>query len=215
MSGAENNPLLSLRDMLSASTPQSEAPTEPGARTLEEEIAAASLPPGTDQDLEKDWMVSPAVIAWLTGKQEVPPAELSSMMTSISNKLGYFIAIQQVKRFSNLHVLVNRLHLLEATLFSSAPGALSAPLNGPLQGMSRDQMLKEHKVISDSIFQTTEFARRFVTQAKDLVNLPEQDEVLKLVRSLDARGLKQLKQAVQKIAQGYSSKAEGSDVQQG
>ena len=139
------------------------------------------------------------IFRWMKGEESVPPARLAKMMGDISNKMGYYIAYTVIQRMDNFSALVEQLNKIEQRLL----------LNKTYDGLNDAQLFTHHNRLKNTISEFLEFARRFSVEAKDIIIDPERDELVNLVRSLDADGLRAVKELLTQVKKDRTGSASG------
>jgi hypothetical protein len=138
------------------------------------------------------------IFAWMKGDMTVPPARLAKMMADISNKMGYYIAYMIIQRFGSLNSMMTQLQDIEERLF----------VNKSFAGLSDAQLMTTHNRLKNTVQDFLEFARRFSIESKDIIIDPERDELVNLVRSLDAEGLKAVKELLGQVKKARTGTSE-------
>ena len=141
------------------------------------------------------------IFRWMKGEENVPPARLAKMMGDISNKMGYYIAYTIIQRMDNFSSLVAQLNKVEEKLL----------LNKTYEGLNDAQLFTHHSRLKGTIADFLEFARRFSVEAKDIIIDPERDELVNLVRSLDADGLRAIKELLAQVKKDRTGSSSGSE----
>jgi len=162
-------------------------------------IPVTSPPPKAPEPEKPEGAIPLDIFQWMKGEVKVPPARLAMMMADISNKMGYYIAYVIMQRVGNLNSLIEQLHQVEDKLL----------MRKNYDGLNDAQLFTYHSRLKNTINDFLEFARRFSVESKEIIIDPERDELVNLVRSLDADGLKAIKELLAQVKQARtgSSKA--------
>jgi succinate dehydrogenase flavin-adding protein (antitoxin of CptAB toxin-antitoxin module) len=177
-----------ISSMISSSVSQPPAPEIVIPPVSSQETQQPIVPPNNAPQQEGN-AIPPDIFEWMQGKKTVPPAHLAKMMADISNKMGYYIAYVIIQRIGSLNSMLSRLEEVERNLF----------VNKNFTGMNEAQLFSYHSRLKHTVQDFMEFARRFSVEAKDIIIDPERDELVNLVRSLDADGLKAVKDVLTEI----------------
>jgi hypothetical protein len=164
-------------------------------------IVAALPPPPEPVPVKPEPAIPLDIFRWMKGEENVPPARLAKMMGDISNKMGYYLAYTIIQRMDNFSALVQQLNALEEKLL----------INKSYEGLNDAQLFTHHSRLKHTISDFMEFARRFSVEAKDIIIDPERDELVNMVRSLDADGLRAIKELLAQVKKDRSGSSTGNE----
>lgn len=169
--------------LVSAATKSKQMPPAPPESPLEQKPDGNAIPSD--------------IFEWMKGEKNVPPARLAKMMADISNKMGYYIAYMIIQRFGSLNSMMSQLQEIERRLF----------VDKSFVGQTDAQLMTTHSRLKNTVHDFLEFARRFSIESKDIIIDPERDELVNLVRSLDAEGLKAVKELLVQVKKARTGSA--------
>lgn len=164
----------------------------------------SSMNPGSEPT-SPEKAIPDEVMSWLSGNQSAAPAEMSKMMSDISNKMSWYIAWILVQRMSNLNGVMTYLKQIETQLFQPREDA---------RRIGEVDLRKDYKLINETLTEFLEFSRKFAVQSKDLISDPSRDKLSELIRSLDEKGIAALTKSVEdqiKSVSGGASPKRGID----